>query len=586
MDVALNAGVTCVVGENNTGKTNLLRAIRLPIDAALSSHHRSLLPSDFSSGLDYTKPQQILVSLELQDYAGKENEEAMVADWAVGDDIARVTYRFRPRSSVTEAIGAGERADNNLTLDDYRWEIVGAGGGVDPASVEWNEGFGRTIRFEELQQFLVLLLHPLRDVERSLRQARNSPLGKLLVGSEIPTAEQDELVRILSKANASIAQNPTVSRIGEKVDEFFAEAAGAAFRMQVELGMAPPSFDDISRSLTVLLSNKCLSKFGPGINGLGLNNILYVSMLLRFFEERIAAGKTPGQLLLFEEPEAHLHPQLQRVLFNTLVDKPFQTIATTHSTHITSQVPLRSIVVLTDDGSPATASCVPRESTGLTTAQIADLERYLDATRGVLLYARKAMLVEGPAELFLVPPLVKAVLDVDLEEHGVSVIPIFGIHFESYARLFGASAVTKKCAIIADGDLKPSDATDPCEEDPEELPELTRPDLRDLENDFVKVFVCRTTFEREITGPLTIPMLAEAARELGAERVAERLTTLTDTEMEDDDVREAQDLVLATAKRFGKARFAQVASKHVASATEIPAYIENSVRWLLEDEAE
>ncbi len=107
LDVAIQPGVTCIVGENNTGKTNLLRAIRLPIDASLSSQHRKLLASDFWSGCDFTAPQQVLVSLELRDYAGRENEEAMVAGWAVDDDLARVTYRFRPRRSVIDAYGSG-----------------------------------------------------------------------------------------------------------------------------------------------------------------------------------------------------------------------------------------------------------------------------------------------------------------------------------------------------------------------------------------------------------------------------------------------------------------------------------------------
>jgi len=91
-DVLINQGVTCVVGENNTGKTNLLSAIRLPIDATLSSQYRVLLPSDFSLSLDYTTAKQILVSLELQDYAGKENEEAMVAGWEVDDNLALFVY--------------------------------------------------------------------------------------------------------------------------------------------------------------------------------------------------------------------------------------------------------------------------------------------------------------------------------------------------------------------------------------------------------------------------------------------------------------------------------------------------------------
>lgn len=194
------------------------------------------------------------------------------------------------------------------------------------------------------------------------------------------------------------------------------------------------------------------------------------------------------------------------------------------------------------------------------------------------------MLVEGPAELFLIPPLVKSVLGIDLEEHGISVIPIFGVHFDVYAKLFGPSGITKRCAIVADGDLQPSDAIEIGDID--ELPDLIRPNLKELENDFVKVFPCETTFERELTDAGSLPMLVEACKELSATTIAERLSDLLQGDFNQEAIIRAGDLVLATAKRFGKARFAQVASKHVQLASIIPGYINEAVGWLLENETE
>ncbi|MCK4624769.1 MAG: AAA family ATPase [Phycisphaerae bacterium] len=594
LDVALQPGVTCIVGENNTGKTNLLHAIRLAVDATLSSYRRQALVDDFPVGIDTRTPQQIVVSLEFSGFAQKPNEEAMVFGYHVSDDVARVTYRFRPKRDIREAIANNEHPGTGLTLDDYRWEIVG-GAGQDPATVEWDVDFGKSVKFDELQQsFLVMTMEPLRDVEQRLRQSRSSPLSRLLTPTDVPTQEQEELVEILRDANDKISASTTVQTVGTDIGKTFDQTAGSAFTMGVRLGMASPSFNDISRGLNVLLSNDAMQDFDVSRNGLGLNNILYISMLLRYFQRRVAEAHTAGQLLLIEEPEAHLHPQLQRVLFRALRDELFQTIVTSHSTHVTSQAELSSVVVLTNDGTPATASTIPVNNVPLSQQEAEDLERYLDATRGTLLYARKVMLVEGPAELFLIPQLVQQIMGVNLDENGISVIPIHGVHFPAYAKLFGPTGIHKRCAIVADGDLEPSDATPPNTADGnDELPEISKPELESLKNEYVELFLCQTTFEKAITHRGTLLMLAATAEELGAPVISKGLAetekalgTLDEQSPEAQVLLEAAGTkVLNTAKRFGKARFAQVASKKVAQATWLPPYIEDAVTWLTQGQS-
>jgi putative ATP-dependent endonuclease of OLD family len=281
IDIPLSENTTCIIGENNTGKTNLLHAIRLCVDAGLSSTFRSLLARDVHSAIDITHPNQVLIGLEFTDFTGKTNEEALVGAWQFKPGRSRLIYRFRPKKSVREDLEAEEIAAGSLTLEDYHWEITAGGDpAYDLAAIEWNEDVGSSIRFGDLQSFLVVYLPALRDVESELRQYRNSPLARLIDAMQIDPAEQKKLLDVLKDANTKIADDAAIAEIATAIDDAFEKVTGPAFKMDVGLGVAEPTFQSLIRALRILLSNAAIKNFEPGSNGLGLNNILYVAILV------------------------------------------------------------------------------------------------------------------------------------------------------------------------------------------------------------------------------------------------------------------------------------------------------------------
>ena len=130
LDIPLSPGTTCLIGENNTGKSNVLHAVRLCIDAGLSSTYRALLATDIHSTVDISEPSQVLIGLEITDFQGKINEEALVGAWQCKPGLARLIYRYRPKLAVREDLESEEIEPGNLTHEDYHWEITGGG---DPA---------------------------------------------------------------------------------------------------------------------------------------------------------------------------------------------------------------------------------------------------------------------------------------------------------------------------------------------------------------------------------------------------------------------------------------------------------------------
>jgi len=95
----------------------------------------------------------VLISVEFSDFAGRPNEEALPFTAVLRNGRARLSYRFRPKATVRDAIEQREEGTQipSLNMDDYVWEIAAGGDDVDLGAVTWLDSFGSRYSTDNLR---------------------------------------------------------------------------------------------------------------------------------------------------------------------------------------------------------------------------------------------------------------------------------------------------------------------------------------------------------------------------------------------------------------------------------------------------
>lgn len=184
-------------------------------------------------------------------------------------------------------------------------------------------------------------------------------------------------------------------------------------------------------------------------NGLGFKNLIYIVLQVTSFREQVALLKPCPRvhLVFIEEPEVHLHPQVQSVFVRQLTaflrantnGPDVQVILTTHSSHIVADSGFSPVRYFRRTGNAIAVKDLLqfRDDTAKTpdADAVRFLAQYLTQTRCDLLFADKAILIEGPVERILLPGMIERCATdpyARLRSEFISIVEVGG----AYAHLF------------------------------------------------------------------------------------------------------------------------------------------------------
>lgn len=455
LDWELNPGLNILVGENDAGKTGIVDAIR---QVLLTTSYESirLFEQDFHIH-GSQRANGLWIEATLCDLTN--DQQATVLEWLTLEDNGTCALIVHLNAKFVPAL-ASKRARVDI--------VVRAG----------KDGAGPEIGYAVRELVRTTYLRPLRDAEAELRPGRQSRLSQILAahkdiaGQEVndfqkslPGAVPQNLVGIMAFAQHHLGEHKVVKGVQDDINNnYLGEFSFAGEKLESRIRIAPDlSLNPILEKFELgLLPGGAIHPDGRCVRGLGYNNALFMAtelVLLRDGEELA--------LLLVEEPEAHLHPQLQDRVMDLLKqhskppgegERRVQVIMTTHSPSLVSSADIEHMTLVHK------GQTFPLSSghTKLKKTDYSFLQRFIDATKANLFFARGVLMVEGPAEAILLPTLADSCAR-SFSKHGVSIVNVGHTGLYHYARILQREGVGPAYPVpvvcLTDRDIVPDVAT-------------------------------------------------------------------------------------------------------------------------------
>ena len=481
LEIHFQEGVNVLIGENDSGKTAIVDAIRYVLRTQ-SGEFIQFEDKDFYQEPDGNRKDEFKIECVFDGI--NEQDAGLFWEWLSWNDD-KTKYLLK--------VWLYAKRKDNIIMPTFSAGI---------------EGQAERMDSEARELLKVVYFKPLRDALTDMTHGYKSRLAQILGAHELFKTEKDVHGNIIKhkletdyeKLKKEIENYFKVGGGGESITSEINSFLREHFLLNgdsrnAEVKLTGGELTEILRLLDLIMEgNK---------SGLGTLNLLCIAAEMLLFNNQ----KKGLKLALVEELEAHLHPQYQLRLIEYISSqqKNEQFILSTHSIALASKIKLANLIVL--KGTEALP--MSPEYTLMKPADYKFLERFLDATKANLFFARGLIMVEGDAENLLIPAIAQ-LIGRNLYKYGVSVVNVGSTAYKRYVNIFkrkDGKSFGMPIAVVSDLDVRALEYYDDnCSnrKTPKYwLKETLRPELEKISqyvnyDDMANLFGSKSAFEKEV----------------------------------------------------------------------------------------